>query len=473
MTSPAPSVSGTWRELLGPRFGPVSLVLAGGVLLEASTVYLTTSLLPTIVADIGGEQFYAWTMTTFLVASVVTSMLVSRTLATRGSVVAYLTAFGLFGLGSVVCALAPSMPVLLVGRTVQGLGGGLLAGLGYALIQRALPERLWAKGVALVSAMWGVGNIVGPAVGGLFAQLDAWRLAFGALALVAALDMVLVVRVIPRLDRSTLRQPLPVRSLVLLGAAVASVSVAGILDVGGLVVAALVLGADLVVGFVRHERRSTTSVLPAVTFAPGSRLVWVYLAVAVLALGVGTEAFIPLVGQETGAMTPFLAGFLGAALSLGWSVVQVVSAGATQARLVRAATVAGPAVLATGLLAFAALQVEGPSTLVLAAWFVVLFVAGSGIGLAFPHLSVAAFSSTADSDEGSKAAAGINTVFLIASAFSAALAGVLVTLGGDSLVTSARVLFGVFGVVALVGTLASVRAARVRSVQDPAAVEKS
>jgi len=321
--------------------------------------------------------------------------------------------------------------------------------------------------------MWGVGNIVGPAVGGLFAQLDAWRLAFGALALVAALDMVLVVRVIPRLDRSTLRQPLPVRSLVLLGAAVASVSVAGILDVGGLVVAALVLGAVLVVGFVRHERRSTTSVLPAVTFAPGSRLVWVYLAVAVLALGVGTEAFIPLVGQETGAMTPFLAGFLGAALSLGWSVVQVVSAGATQARLVRAATVAGPAVLATGLLAFAALQVEGPSTLVLAAWFVVLFVAGSGIGLAFPHLSVAAFSSTADSDEGSKAAAGINTVFLIASAFSAALAGVLVTLGGDSLVTSARVLFGVFGVVALVGTLASVRAARVRSVQDPAAVEKS
>lgn len=472
-TPPAPSVAGTWRELLGPRSGPVALVLAGGVLLEASTVYLTTSLLPTIVADIGGEQFYAWTMTTFLVASVVTSMLVSRTLATRGSVAAYLTAFGLFGLGSVVCALAPSMPLLLLGRTVQGLGGGLLAGLGYALIQRALPERLWAKGVALVSAMWGVGNIVGPAVGGLFAQLDAWRLAFGALALVAALDMVLVVRVIPRLERSAQRQPLPVRSLVLLGAAVASVSVAGIFDVGGLVVAALVLGAVLVVGFVRHERRSSTSVLPAATFAPGSRLVWVYLAVAVLALGVGTEAFIPLVGQETGSMTPFLAGFLGAALSLGWSVVQVVSAGATRPPLVRAATVAGPAVLATGLLAFAALQVEGPSGLVVTGWFVVLFVAGSGIGLAFPHLSVAAFSSTTDNDEGSKAAAGINTVLLIASAFSAALAGVLVTLGGDSLVTSARLLFGVFGVVALVGTLASVRAARVAGVRESAAAKRS
>lgn len=465
-TTPPQTAPGTWRELLGPRFGPVSAVLAGGVLLEASTVYLTTSLLPTIVADIGGEQFYAWTMTTFLVASVVTSMLVSRTLATRGSVVAYLTAFGLFGLGSVVCALAPSMPLLLVGRTVQGLGGGLLAGLGYALIQRALPERLWAKGVALVSAMWGVGNIVGPAVGGLFAQIDAWRLAFAVLAAVAAVDMVLVVRVIPRLERSPHRSPLPVASLLLLGAAVASVSVAGILDLGALTVVALVLGAVLVAGFVRHERRSSASVLPAATFVPRSRLVWVYLTVAVLALGVGTEAFIPLVGQDTGSMSPFLAGFLGAALSLGWSVTQVVSAGARRPRAVRVATAGGPALLATGLLGFASLQLDGPSGAVLALWFVVLFVAGSGIGLAFPHLSVAAFSATTDPDEASKAAAGINTVFLIASAFSAALAGVLVTLGGDSLLTSARLLFVVFGAVALLGTLAAVRAARVPGTLD-------
>ena len=139
----------------------------------------------------------------------------------------------------------------------------------------------------------------------------------------------------------------------------------------------------------------------------------------------------------------------------------MVSAGARRPRAVRVATAGGPALLATGLLGFASLQLDGPSGAVLALWFVVLFVAGSGIGLAFPHLSVAAFSATTDPDEGSKAAAGINTVFLIASAFSAALAGVLVTLGGDSLVTSARLLFVVFGAVALVGTLAAVRAARV------------
>jgi MFS family permease len=166
---------GSWRELVGRTYAPVAAVLAGGVLLEASNVYLTTSLLPTIVDDIGGREFYAWTMTAFLVASVVSSMLVSRMLTTQGSVRAYLLAFALFGLGSLIAALSPSMVVFLAGRAVQGLGGGLLAGLGYALIQRSLPERLWAKGAALVSAMWGVGNLLGPAVGGMFGQLGAWR----------------------------------------------------------------------------------------------------------------------------------------------------------------------------------------------------------------------------------------------------------------------------------------------------------
>src|SRR5690349_343134 len=160
--------SGTWRELLGRRYGAVSAVLAGGVLVEASNVYLTTSLLPTIVADIGGARYYAWTMTSFLVPSVITAMLVGRLLTTRGAVWSYVLAFLLFAAGTVLCAASPGMATLLVGRAIQGLGGGLLAGLGYALIQRALPERLWARGAALGAAMWGVGNVLGPTVGGLF-----------------------------------------------------------------------------------------------------------------------------------------------------------------------------------------------------------------------------------------------------------------------------------------------------------------
>ncbi|MEJ7634784.1 MFS transporter [Aeromicrobium sp.] len=452
---------GSWRTLLGREHAPVAMVLAGGVLLEASNVYLTTSLLPTIVADIGGAQYYAWTMTTFLVASVISAMLVSRTLTTKGSVNAYVLAFSLFGAGSLLCAASPDMGIFLLGRAVQGLGGGLLAGLGYALIQRSLPEQLWARGAALVSAMWGVGNLLGPTVGGLFGQIDVWRPAFAILAGLAVALAALVVRVIPRTAKAQASSPVPTVSLVLLTAAVAAVSLASVVPEGvGTIVA---IGAGLVLGvsFIRYERTATSSVLPAVTFARSSSLRWVYITVGILAFGIGTEAFIPLFGQELGGFSPLLAGFLGASLSLGWSVTQMFSANAERGRSVKALTIAGPAVLAAGLAAYAALQESLPATPVLALWFAALFVAGAGIGLAFPHLTVAAFRSVDDQEEAAKAAAGINMVFLIASAFSAALAGVLVSLGEPSMLDSARYLLIAFAAIAVVGVLPARASGRV------------
>ncbi|CAM3450615.1 MFS transporter [Occultella aeris] len=451
--------TGTWRELLGRQYAPIAAVLAGGVLLEASNVYLTTSLLPTIVGEIGGAEFYAWTMTVFLLASVVSSMLVSRILTQQGAVRAYLLALGLFALGSLLCAGSPWMSALLAGRAVQGLGGGLLAGLGYALIQRALPERLWARAAALVSAMWGVGNIVGPVVGGVFGQLDAWRAAFVVLAVVAVVICVLVVRSMPRTSRGRPTEPVPWASLLLLTGGVAAVSVASVVPTGLATAVALLVGVGLGARFIRHERRSGRGILPKVTFARASSLRWVYLTVAVLAFGIGTEAFIPLFGQEIGALSPFVAGLLGAALSLGWSVTQMFAANVTGDRARRRLIVAGPLVVAAGLTAYGLLQQDGPSGTVIAAWFLTLFAAGAGIGLGFPHLTVAALGSTDGEEEGAKAAAAVNTVFIIASAFSAALAGVVVNVAAPDLVRSAQLLMLVFAGISVLGVIAAGRAA--------------
>ncbi|WP_311243504.1 MFS transporter [Microbacterium sp. WCS2018Hpa-23] len=450
-TSQTTASRGTWRELLGSRYAPIASVLAGGVLLEASNVYLTTSLLPTIVGEIGGAEFYAWTMMTFLLASVISSMLVSRILTQQGAVRAYLLALGLFALGSLLCAVSPWMSALLFGRAVQGLGGGLLAGLGYALIQRALPERLWARGAALVSAMWGVGNIIGPVVGGIFAQLDAWRVTFVGLAVVSALIGIVVVRALPRTTRGRSSESLPWASLLLLSGGVAAVGVASVVPVGLGTAVALIVGVTLGIWFLRHEKRGSHGILPRVTFLAGSSLGWVYVTVAVLAFAIGTEAFIPLFGQEIGGLAPFIAGLLGAALSLGWSITQVFTANASGIRSRRALIITGPVVVAIGLAAYGLLQHEGPSTLVVVLWFLTLFVAGAGIGLGFPHLTVAALGSTSGDEEGAKAAAAVNTVFIIASAFSAAMAGVLVNLAMPDIVASARLLMLVFAGVTVLG----------------------
>ena len=62
---------GSWRVLLGPRYLGTSTLLAGGVALYAINEFLTVSLLPSAVADIGGERLYAWVTTLYLVGSVV------------------------------------------------------------------------------------------------------------------------------------------------------------------------------------------------------------------------------------------------------------------------------------------------------------------------------------------------------------------------------------------------------------------
>ncbi len=197
VTDTATTATGGWRELLGPKNLGACTVLAGGVALYATNEFLTISLLPSAVADIGGQRLYAWVTTVYLVASVVAATTVSATLARLGPRWAYLSGLAVFGLGSLICAVAPTMELLLAGRTVQGAAGGLIAGLGYAVINSALPQSLWTKASALVSAMWGVGTLLGPAAGGLFAQFGSWRWAFGALVILTVAIAVLVPFALP------------------------------------------------------------------------------------------------------------------------------------------------------------------------------------------------------------------------------------------------------------------------------------
>lgn len=114
---------GTWRDLLGPTHLGASTVLAGGVLLYATNEFLTISLMPSAVADIGGQRFYAWVTTVYLVASVIAATLVHPLLMRLGARWAYLSGLSVFAVGSLGCALAPTMELLLVGRTVQGAAG--------------------------------------------------------------------------------------------------------------------------------------------------------------------------------------------------------------------------------------------------------------------------------------------------------------------------------------------------------------
>lgn len=460
------SATGTWGELFGPQYRTAVAVLAGGIALFATNTYLTAAALPDAVADIGGDRFYAWVMTVFLMTSVLSSMVVTRALSRWGARGAYLIAFTLFGIGSVLCAATPTMLLMLVGRAVQGLGGGLLTGLAFTVIRLALPSRLWVKGVGLTSAMWGVGNLIGPVLGGFFAQIGIWRGSFWLLVVVTVVIAALAVRALPsRGEETEVVDGLPVGALAMVLAATVAVSVAGSVDDTAWIVGLAVVAVLGLVGFVVVDRRGDDGLLPRLTYRTGSPLKWIYISIAVLAVGSTSEAFIPLFGQQIAGMGPLVAGMLGAALSWGWSFAQILSTTWASGRSALTVRVLGPAVLGTGLAGYGLLQTS-VSTPTLVAWFVLLFIAGAGIGMAYPHIATAAMSITDDPAEAARASAGVNTVQMVANAFGMSVAGLLVSVGpvagvfGDGPVASARMLTLGFALLTWLGVLAAVASVR-------------
>ena len=442
-------VGDSWRALLGPQHLGTSTLLAGGVALYATNEFLTVSLLPSAIAEIGGERLFAWVTTLYLVGSVVAAAAVNATLLRVGARWSFLLGLAVFGLGSVVCAVAPGM-------------GVMLAGLGYALITTTLPRVLWTRASALVSAMWGVATVVGPAVGGLFAQFGLWRWAFGVMAILSVAMAALVPMVLPAghadPDRAGSVVRVPVWSVLLLSAAALAVSIAQVPTSIALTAVLLVVSAMLIVGFVFVDRRTAVKVLPPSMFGPGP-LKWIYVALAVLMVSAMVDMYVPLFGQRLAHLVPVTAGFLGAALAIGWAVSELVSASLTSGKAVNRVVMAAPVVIAVGLMLAAVTQVDKAPVGLVLTWAVALTITGAGIGAGWPHLSAWAMQCV-DEKEGAAAGAAINTIEVIAGAFGAGLAGVVVNSAEGNVVIAARALFAVFAAVGLLGALASRRAAR-------------
>ncbi|PII84771.1 MFS transporter [Leucobacter sp. OLJS4] len=465
--------SGSWRELFSGAHLAAALVLAGGVAMYAMNTFFTAALLPSTIAEVGGSEYFAWVVTAFLIASVLASMLVTRVLGRFGAARGYLLAFAVFGTGTLGAALAPSMEFFLAMRVAQGLGGGLLAGLGYAVIRQALPEHLWTRATGLISAMWGVGTLIGPALGGLFAQLGIWRWAFALRAAVSFLLGVLALRALPA-GRGPAHPNgrFPIASLSALVLAAAAFSIASIVPPGPATAGAILGGAALILGFVLLDRRASSSVLPAFTYRRGNPLKWIYLTLGIASAGAMLEVYLPRFGQEIAGLPELPAGLLGATVSVGWSFVQIFSVSIESDRGRRRAMVLGPVLMVLGFGGYALLQLTGASTGSAWGWAVALVLAGSGIGLAFPHLSVAALRSAATPEESAKAAAGVSTAQLISNAVFSALIGVLVSLGSalgsaapaataaSAAATSAAVMGAGVAVLAFIGVGTALRATR-------------
>lgn len=453
-TADAQQAPASWGQLLGRQHGLTALALTGAVAMHAINVHIVTTILPSVVQEIGGMAWYAWSTTLFVVASIVEAALSVRLLSRHGARAAMLAALLVFALGTLLCAMASSMPILLAGRTVQGLGGGTVGALSYTLIRLVFPPALWPRAIALISAMWGIATLSGPAVGGLFAQAGHWRLAFGALLPLLVLQMLLVQR---QLAPSRLLSRagsggagIAVKQIALLALSVLLVAAASVVNVPLwqwlLAAAGLLTGACAIA----RERHAAQRLLPQGGSTLAHPLGMLYAAVALLLIGTMTEVFVPYLLQHLHGLRPLTAGYVTALLAGGWSAASVLFSGKSGAAG-RALMLRGPVLCALALVILA-LAMPWQGSVALVASGMALALLGLGVGMAWPHV-LNAIMLNAGKGEADAAASAITTVQLYGMAVGAALVGLAANALGlaqtadrAALGQSAAWLFGVFAI---------------------------
>lgn len=386
------------RSERGPVLGAV--MLATGLIAIDSTIIATS--VPSIVADIGGFTEFPWLFSIYLLAQAVTVPVFGKLADLYGRKPVLLFGIAVFLVGSVLCGLAWSMPVLIAARVVQGLGAGAIAPMTVTIVGDLYTTAERAKVQAYVASVWAMSSVVGPTLGGALSEYASWRWIFFVNVPLCVLAAVTIMRrFAERVDRADPR--IDLRGAVLLTAGLtllvlailegghswAWLSVPGIAVAGG--------GIVLLVVFVLVERTAVEPVLPLWVFRRRLLLASGVIALGVGAILMGLTSYVPTYVQVVLGHGPIVAGFALATLLLGWPIT-ASHAGRIYLRFgYRACVLAGTVVVTIGT-ALLLLTVDRFTPVVAVGAF--CLVIGLGMGLTAAPTIIAAQSSVGWGERG-------------------------------------------------------------------------
>lgn len=379
----------------------IGLVLAIGVY-AADDLALST-VLPAVAADLAGDRLYGASFVAFLLTNLASLVATGYFIDRFGVARPFAVGMALFGAGLVLGCAALSMPAFVLGRGLQGLGGGALQAVVSATLTLAWSGAARQRAISWVTTGWMVPALLGPGAAGWIAQVRDWRHVFGALVLLSALTTVLV---LPRLrrvqggatavaDDTNLIAPLPLPGAVVRDALIIALAMGGVVagltraDVPGCALAA----ASLVAGW-----PALAASLPQHFWCAGSPLAAVLL-LRLLACAVffGIEAWLPWVARRSDLATPVVAGLVLSAAAGGWTAATWWVDAAIARRGAPAILALASALLLGGTaLTWYALIEARSLTLLFAAWS----VAGAAMGMIYPVVSMLAMARAEPGREG-------------------------------------------------------------------------
>jgi EmrB/QacA subfamily drug resistance transporter len=329
MTSAAspPTTEGVgFRSERGPVLG--ALMLTTGLVALDSTIIATA--VPSIVQDVGGFTQFPWLFSIYLLTAAVTVPLYGKLADVIGRKPLLFFGIAVFLLGSILCGLAWSMPALIAFRAVQGIGAGAIQPISMTVVGDlySVVERARVQGY--LASVWGASSVIGPTLGGVFAQYLSWRwIFFVNIPLGAVAAWMLLRHFSEKVTRRSHSLDYTGAALLTLGC---SLVILGLLE-GGVSWAwgsaqSLVIfgvGAVLLLAFWVVERRAAEPVLPLWVFTRRTLAAGNLTAVAVGALTIGLSSYVPTYVQGVLGTGALVAGFALAALTVGWPLAATFS----------------------------------------------------------------------------------------------------------------------------------------------------
>ena len=393
----------------------------------AFNAFLVSTAMPTAVGELHGEAYISWTLTVYIVASITAGASAPLLKARFGARRCLFVASGVFTIGTLAAAFSPSMELVLVGRTVQGAGEGLVAAVAFALIPQLFPSQLVAKLFGAEAIVWAVAAFGGPVLAGVITETVSWRAAFLVNLPIVAIFLFLVHRAVPQEARNHDAGIFPGVRLGLVALAMMAISIAGVAFERPWQAAIVVAGAALALtAAVRIDLSARVSILPRSAFGLSS----------VPGLGLWTIFFLPLAQSVTGVFLvyaiqhlwgygPAVAGGIGAILAVAWSggAVTVANFDGRGRRLAFVAI--GASVLVVGLLVGLTAMAQHLLALVMLGQLVI----GVGMGVAWGSLCQVVMEAHPEGER-DKASALLPTLQSAGYAAGSAIFGLVANLAG-------------------------------------------
>ena len=420
LSAAAPAQPAVSESILSPRYLAVTIGFIASILLTAFEAMAVGAAMPVAVAKLHGLPYYSLAFSAYLTTSLLGMVLSGQRSDRSGPRLPCLGGIALFGVGLLTAGTATTMAQFVLGRAIQGLGGGLVIVALYVLVGRAYPEHLRGKAFSAMATCWVLPGAVGPVIAGVLTEDLSWRWIFLGTAVLIVIPLVLLakpLRDLPRVEPVERDEAENTRLRRIRVAAGVTALGAGLLELGSqeINLVGLILAPIAIVLLVPSVPR----LLPAGTLRARRGLPTVILMRGLMAGSYfGIEAFLPLMLEQHRGMSVTLAGLSLVTATVGWAISSwAINQPAIATRLSKPARVrVGIAVCGLSLIGdIIAVSTATPL------WTVALAMglASLGAGMAFPTVSLLTLELSEPEEQGTNSASlqvadGITSTLAIA-----------------------------------------------------------